>query len=138
MRPPELWRLLLDKASQDEYVLERLVDLPDSPDEVLGFHLQQAAEKLLKAALSRLGVSYRRTHNLTELMVLLEDAGNPLPADLRPLQGLTPFATDWRYDLLPGEGDDTLERGSMRELVRRLRAWVEVLVAARSGDPDQG
>jgi HEPN domain-containing protein len=138
MKPPELWGVLLDKARQDEYVLERLVGLADSPDEVLGFHLQQAAEKLLKAALARLGVAYRRTHNLTELMVLLEDAGCPLPDDLAELQDLTPYATDWRYDLLPGEGSEALERDLMLGLVRRLRDWVESLVAARNGELDQG
>ncbi len=137
MKRPELWRVLLDKARQDEYVLEHLVGLPDSPDEVLGFHLQQAAEKLLKAALSRLGTSYRRTHNLSELMVLLEDTGSPLPAELVRLEELTPYATDWRYDLLPSEGTDALERVDLLALVRRLRSWVEDSLPTALDEPGQ-
>ena len=43
--------LLLDKAAQDEYVLDKLLSDPDAPVEVFGFHAQQAAEKLLKAIL---------------------------------------------------------------------------------------
>jgi HEPN domain-containing protein len=68
MKPPRLWEVLLRKAEQDEYVVDRLIALSDSPDEVIGFHLQQAAEKLLKAALGVRGIPYRRTHNLGELI----------------------------------------------------------------------
>jgi hypothetical protein len=42
--------VLLRKAKQDEFVLERLLDDRDVDDDTLGFHVQQAAEKLLKAA----------------------------------------------------------------------------------------
>lgn len=44
-------RRFLHKAAQDEYVLARLSDDPAAPDEQLGFHAQQAVEKLLKSAL---------------------------------------------------------------------------------------
>ncbi len=138
MTRPELWRVLMDKARQDEYVLEQLVGRPDSPDEVLGFHLQQAAEKLLKAALNKLEQSYRRTHNLTELIVLLEDAGRPLPAALVRLEELTPYATDWRYDLLPSEGTEALDRDGLLELVHRLRAWVDGLAPVQGDEPEPG
>jgi len=40
MKPPDLWRILLDKASEDEYVVGKLIDLQDSPDDVVGFHLR--------------------------------------------------------------------------------------------------
>jgi hypothetical protein len=60
--------LLLAKAAQDEYVLDRLLNDPDVPHEVYGFHAQQAAEKLLKAILSHAGIEYPRTHQLAELL----------------------------------------------------------------------
>jgi len=47
--------MLLRKAMQDELVLERLVNDQDVDDDTLGFHAQQAAEKLLKAALATVG-----------------------------------------------------------------------------------
>jgi len=49
--PPDRHDVLLRKARQDELVLERLLSDSDVDDDTLGFHAQQAAEKLLKAAL---------------------------------------------------------------------------------------
>jgi hypothetical protein len=40
---------VLDKAAQDEFVLNVLVPHPQSPDEAIGFHAQQAVEKTVKA-----------------------------------------------------------------------------------------
>ena len=62
--PPDRHGVLLRKARQDELVLERLLSYRDVDDDTLGFHAQQAAEKLLKAALAVRGLDYPRTHNL--------------------------------------------------------------------------
>jgi hypothetical protein len=43
--------LLLRKAQQDESALEKLISDPALPDEIIGFHAQQAIEKTLKAVL---------------------------------------------------------------------------------------
>jgi len=69
----EAARLLLAKARQDEYVLEQFAADAQAADETFGFHAQQAAEKLLKAALSAGGVVYPRTHRLGELLDLARD-----------------------------------------------------------------
>ena len=53
--PPDQPSMLLRKAMQDELVLERLVNDQDVDDDTRGFHAQQAAEKLLKAALATVG-----------------------------------------------------------------------------------
>ena len=58
MSQSRIWRILLEKAARDEYVIDKLIYLPDSPDDVIGFHLQQAAEKLLKALLSYMEKDY--------------------------------------------------------------------------------
>lgn len=50
-------RRLLAKAAEDEYVVDRLLDDNNAPDSMVGFHAQQAAEKLLKATLFLSGVS---------------------------------------------------------------------------------
>ncbi len=129
MKPPDPSRVLAEKAAQDEFVVDHIIDLPRSPDEVIGFHLQQAAEKLLKALLCSLGVHYRRTHNLGELMHLLEKSGISLPPGLDGLRDLTPYATEWRYDLIPGEGESALDRRSARNMVSSLRKLVEGKIA---------
>jgi HEPN domain-containing protein len=52
MPPPDRPEVLLHKARQDELVVERLLGDRDVDDDTLGFHAQQAAEKLLKAVLT--------------------------------------------------------------------------------------
>jgi len=46
MRSLEHARLLLRKAAQDEFVLLKLILDPASPDEMIGFHAQQAVERV--------------------------------------------------------------------------------------------
>jgi predicted transcriptional regulator len=46
--PPDLALLLSRKAAGDEDVVRRLIDIPEVVDETLGFHAQQAIEKLIK------------------------------------------------------------------------------------------
>ena len=49
----------------------------DAPIESIGFHLQQAAEKGMKAWLAALGETYPLTHNLGTLLGLLSIAALP-------------------------------------------------------------
>jgi len=51
----------LAKAALDEALLDEVIGTDRVSDEVVGFHCQQAAEKLLKALLAGLGISFRRT-----------------------------------------------------------------------------
>jgi HEPN domain-containing protein len=46
--------LFLRKAAQDEALLDAVLESDKVGDEVIGFHCQQAAEKMLKALSSRL------------------------------------------------------------------------------------
>lgn len=125
--------LLLGKAADDEALLDLVLDRPEASDEIVGFHLQQAVEKLLKALLVSHCVPFPRTHNLHLLMDLLSDAGWPLPRPLLDLASLRPYATLLRYDVADAEG--ALDRRAMREMVRALRAHVERELA---GTPHSG
>jgi HEPN domain-containing protein len=129
MRQLELARLFLRKAGEDEALLDAIAQLNSVADATFGFHCQQAAEKLLKARLAALGIRFRRTHDLQELMTLLENAGEPLPDSLAGLDELTPFAVDFRYD--DSLEDVPFDRAHARRLVRALRAHIE----ARLGPP---
>ncbi len=68
----ELASLLVRKAEGDEAILDRLLDDSDVPDDVLGFHAQQAIEKRLKAVLAFCGIDFERTHSIGYLTSLLE------------------------------------------------------------------
>lgn len=123
--------LLLGKAAQDEHTLDILLRDGGAPAESVGFHAQQAAEKLLKAAIKAGGADYPLTHDLHRLMRLAAQAGDPVPESLRAIRTLTPFAGEYRYDALPAEGSANLRGSEVRELLRELRAWVEALVESR-------
>ena len=111
---------------QDELVLERLLGDRDVDDDTLGFHAQQAAEKLLKAALVSRGVEYPRTHNLSVLIELLAKADVVLPQELADVDRLTPFGTVFRYDeVLPQSRQD---RSQWLSWIRVLRAFVESML----------
>jgi HEPN domain-containing protein len=128
MPAAEMAQLLVLKAAQDEFTVRKLIDDPESPDEVIGFHAQQAVEKLLKAVLAFRGIRYRRTYNLGELMDLMLDNGISLPRELEDVRDLTPFAAELRYDeFLPDRGSAFDRLAALRH-VQRTRAWAESLL----------
>lgn len=121
--------VLLHKAGSDEAVLG--LDLVS--DSILGFHAQQAVEKLLKALLTQMQIRYERTHDLEELFLLLERSGESLPSTALSLSKLTDFAVEYRYDALP----DTVvvDRQKLAETVRVLREHVVQRIAALTVQP---
>lgn len=122
-------RRLLAKAGEDEYVLDQLLEDAAAPEAVLGFHAQQAAEKLLKAALFLAGAAPPRTHNLAELADLAASSGLKLPTECEALRWLTPYAVLFRYEGDADEDEERLARQETRENLRKLRAWVEEKLA---------
>jgi hypothetical protein len=124
------------KARSDEIALEKLAGDPDVPDDVVGFHTQQAVEKLLKAALAYAGVAPPRIHDLGELIALLEDADLSPPASASNARALVPWAVEFRYDDVL---DERLDRVAAREAVGRLRSWFDGLLPPKenvpTGDP---
>ncbi|MFB3891609.1 MAG: HEPN domain-containing protein [Phycisphaerae bacterium] len=123
MTPHEQALLFLQKAAQDEALIDEVLANPRVSDEIIGFHCQQAVEKLLKAVLAELAVHTHRTHNLRQLIDVLGDQGKALPQELQDLDRLTPFAVVWRYGSPPCPL--SLDRRGTRDLVRALRAWAE-------------
>ncbi|MBK1701667.1 HEPN domain-containing protein [Thiococcus pfennigii] len=64
---------LFDAALRDRLTLRLLRDSGQAPEEVMGFHAQQACEKLIKAVLVMHGVVFERTHDLAALAALCGD-----------------------------------------------------------------
>ena len=124
--PPDRPEILLRKARQDELVLERLLDDREVDDDTLGFHAQQAAEKMLKAVLASRGIDYPKTHNLRVLIELLAKGGVQLPEPLSEITRLTQFGTTFRYDALLSAAHGN--RAKWLEWIRDLRAFVEPLL----------
>lgn len=124
-RSHEHARMLLEKAGEDQYVLERLIDDPGSPDAAIGFHAQQAVEKSLKAVLTNRAIKYGRTHNLARLLDLLREHGIADPPQAGRLPDLTPYAAQLRYDRLPPEVEEpqVSVRAWVLNCVRQVMAW---------------
>jgi HEPN domain-containing protein len=125
MPPRKAALLLLRKAAEDEALLDEVLESPRVTDAIFGFHAQQTAEKLLKAVLAQAGVLYPLTHRLGQLIDLVRDSGIALPPEFDAINMLTPFAVEFRYDVIPEEDEETLDRHATRQLLVRLRVWAE-------------
>jgi hypothetical protein len=130
IQPRPQCQLLLRKAAQDKAVLDKLMDDPAIEDETLGYHAQQAAEKLLKALLAHGGHAYPRSHNIGLLLDLLAGHGVLLPERFQDLDALTPFGTVFRYDDLPLE--DKPGRQGWTPLIDSLYRYVEGVITSSS------
>ena len=121
--------VLLLKAASDEAVLSfALVS-----DSIVGFHAQQAVEKLMKALLTQLRIPYELTHSLNRLSILLESHGELLPATELTLGDLNDFAVEYRYYTLPPV--EALNRHELIETVRILREHIVGRIAALTALP---
>jgi HEPN domain-containing protein len=104
--------------------------LPEILFEDLCFDAQQAAEKAVKAVLVLKGRRFAKTHDLAELLALVEDAGVTVPAAVLEAKRLTPYAVAGRY---PGVSEDASE-GDHREALAIAEAvvgWATTLIDAR-------
>jgi HEPN domain-containing protein len=90
---------LLEKAFDDLAGAEIMLHA-GGPTWITGFHLQQAAEKLLKAVLISAGREPKQTHDLVALMQALEDFGIRIPAELEGIDILSPYAVVLRYETI--------------------------------------
>jgi HEPN domain-containing protein len=113
---------LLRKADQDKSVFEKLRLDPDIAVDILGFHAQQAAEKMLKASLACNEVDFPFSHRLADLFDLLKEAGVGFPDELEELRFLTPFAVAFRYDVYEEE-EEPFDSGRITALLDKLREW---------------
>jgi len=109
------------KAAGDEEAVAALLDRPLVPDEVVGFHAQQAVEKLLKALLNHRRVAFRRTHDLTELLDLLTAADVVVPAEIAEVRQLGPYAAELRYEDISFGTEEPFDRRWAAECVKRTR-----------------
>lgn len=119
-------RMLLDAATRNVDALRIMHHSDEIPDEVFGFHVQQAAGKLLKAWIALLGEAYPLTHNIEELVEFLA-GGDAAVEPFRDLVDYAPYAVEFRYmgvdpdaDSIDREGALTLVQALLEQIRRRL------------------
>ena len=88
--------LLLGAAERDLTALRGMTDATVFADEIFGFHVQQAVEKLFKAWLAMLGKTYPTTHNLARLLEML-NTHDVETEGFDELVEYTPYAVQFRY-----------------------------------------
>jgi HEPN domain-containing protein len=96
-------------------------------EEIFGFHAQQAVEKALKAWIAALGKRFPKTHDIEDLIEVLEANSQDIREDVLTLVSLYPFAVQYRYETLDTE-DEPLNREnvlrSVASLIDRVRHFV--------------
>ncbi|MGH2778927.1 MAG: HEPN domain-containing protein [Actinomycetota bacterium] len=127
MTPLDLAEAFLQKGRGDEALLERIVSDVEIADWLFGFHAQQAVEKYLKAVLAIGQERPERTHDLGVLAEQCRQSGHALPEDLEGISDLSRYAVQERYPLAL---TPPVDRAAALDLVVRVRAWVEDVVAA--------
>ena len=95
--PPDLPRLLLGLARDDEFAARSLLPVAGVADVILGFHSQQAVEKALKAALASREIEFPYTHDLDGLIELCRTNRFDVPATLDGVECLAPYGVHMRY-----------------------------------------
>lgn len=122
--PEDFARLLYRKACQEALVVRKVVDDEEISDEALGFHIEQALEKSLKAILSLRGIHFRRTHDIRELLDLLSDNEIELPEAFEHLDEWTPYAVEYRYE--DTEIQETgFDRSAAVKILDDVLSWVD-------------
>ncbi len=111
---------------------------PEPTTEIAAYHCQQAAEKVVKAALIAAGIDPPRWHNIDDLVDLLPSE-HELRGALVPLGRFTPYAIAYRYpvadpDVLPDVPAPDEVTAWLEEL-ERVKTEVAAAIGGRRGRP---
>ena len=124
MKPDDFAIILLRLAESDIAAFHVLAISHDVREETAMFHAQQAVEKMLKSVLIRMGVEFRKTHDLIELADRIERHGKHLPIKKEKLSQLIPYAVALRYDD-DQTGNLTFEEADI--IIAVIQEWVLTL-----------
>ena len=118
---------LLAMAKKDLKAINGMMDPETFDDEVFGFHAQQTVEKALKAWIAAIGERFPKTHDINELINILESHSELIGEDSLTLVTLYPFAVQYRYDAYDTE-DEPIDRKDLLRCVSSLVGRVERVI----------
>lgn len=96
----------------------------------MGFHAQQAIEKLLKALLITFGVEPEEQHSIARLVQQIARLDRDLAEAMAPTAQLTPYAVHHRYPPRNPLAPHTIGRNEVLQIVRVARDAYPILDAA--------
>ena len=124
--PLDFARTLALKADHDIQAVELLMN--EGATDVICFHLQQTADKILKAYLQANSIDFPRTHDLDALLDICSETTNQFEPYRNRLEVFIPYAVMLRYDL---DYEPTREEAcSGLVLVHEIRASLTALLPA--------
>ena len=105
------YRVLYKKAKSDLNVAKILWKKFESGEveldlTIIMFHLQQSAEKLLKALLAYNSLHYTKTHSIEKLIEVTETSNINLSKNIEKLIPLSDFAVEGRYSIILDDIED--------------------------------
>lgn len=101
----------------------------DCPYDTVCFHAQQAAEKCIKAVLTRLQTEFPKSHDIGELVLLLPKTARPA-ISVQEQRELTSYAVAARY---PAMGEDPSRKDAAAALgtAEEIKRWAVKKLAGR-------
>jgi HEPN domain-containing protein len=87
----------LEKARHDLYAANKLAEDKDGPGDIIAFHCQQSIEKAIKGLLTAYGITFPRTHELTELLDLSLPYLSALDTYRDDFSRISRYAVEIRY-----------------------------------------
>ena len=96
--------------------------------EDLCFDAQQAVEKAVKAVLTHRGIDFPKTHDIGELLTLLDQSGERIPRAFWKADDLTQYAVETRY---PGPAEPVTKKEHRKAvaLAARVVQWAEKILS---------
>ncbi|HEX7292097.1 MAG TPA: HEPN domain-containing protein [Conexibacter sp.] len=116
---PQHAHRLLRKARSDLAAARALAGDADQADEVVGFHVQQAVEKSVKAVMASLDLDYPRTHDIDYLVRQLTKHNVAVPDLLLEARWVSMWGVFTRYDDL----DTVLDRAAAIDVATVAIEW---------------
>ena len=104
-------------------------------ENIFGFHAQRGTELALKAWVSLVGERYERTHNVADLVDILNNAGITEVRQYAHLASLTPYAVEYVYKEIE---NPTMDRQYISREVNALADLVESLMRQAERDATSG
>lgn len=128
------YELFYKKAGVDFKAAQNLYEDVQKGDteldlEIIFFHLQQAAEKLLKALLSFMKINFPKIHDLEELLNLIRQNNINLQTDNEKLTDLEDYAVEGRYSIIH---DDFEDAKVYFYLISTLKSDIENIIFQKS------
>ena len=124
------YEILFRKANSDfkaaKILFENFSDNDEEPDaDVIYFHLQQCAEKLLKSLLDYNNIKFPKIHDLRELISLFNDNKISCIDDIEILIKLNYYAVEGRYVII---NDDLIDIDIYFQILEKLIHFVKDIV----------